>query len=119
MAESNMTEVAQELLRQSKEHKVNWEESGKKDSYRVFVPDVSLSISRLPRFDPFAHTPVPEEEDFNYLLDLYSDSGRIIGRLAPAQEDPMHQVLADLFGVAEECVQQRGIDKALEYLKRS
>ena len=37
MSESRMNEVAQPLLKQSKDHEVAWEETGRADSYRIVL----------------------------------------------------------------------------------
>ena len=105
-----MHEVARELLERSKHDKVGWEETRAADAYRVLFPDVSLRISR--------HVGFSGEEEHDYELELTSETGRVIGSMAPDQIDPMHQVLAQIFDLAEQFVRDTGVDKALEYLKR-
>ena len=109
MAESRMDEVAQELLRKSKDGKLQWEESGKRGSYRVIFPDVVLAISR----------DFPTEEDSDLTLELISEAGRVIDSLETTPEDPMHSTLSQMFDLAQQGIRDSGIDKALDYLKRT
>ena len=106
-----MNEVARELLDRSRAWKVGWEETRSQDAYRVIFPDVSLRISR--------QETVFEEERTDYELELTSETGRVIGSLTSAEQDPEHAVLAEIFNLAEQHVRDSGVDKALEYLKRT
>lgn len=124
MPESRMNEVAQELWQQTKAGKVDWERTRSEDAYRVVFPDVMLRISRQALTGPrVVSWEISATESFDYQLDVHDDAGRVIGSLAPAHEDSMHELLAELFQLAERHVrfvqQASGIDKALDYLKRS
>jgi hypothetical protein len=110
MPESRINEVARELLGQSKEDKVDWESTGIRGSYRVIFPDVALTIYRVY---------LDYEETSDLLLELMNETGRVIDPLEAAPEHSMHCVLAQIFDLAERHVRDAGIDKALEYLKRS
>tara|TARA_B100000315_G_C14397544_1_gene504896 strand:- start:149 stop:481 length:333 start_codon:yes stop_codon:yes gene_type:complete len=110
MPESRMNEVAQELSSQSKDGKVSWEDAGRRASYRVFFPDVVLVISRM---QPSL------EEGSDLQLELMSDTGSVIDSLDTTPEETMHLVLSEIFDLAEQHVRDIGINKALDYLKRT
>jgi hypothetical protein len=48
-----------------------------------------------------------------------SDTGRVIDSLDTTSVNTMHSVLSEIYGLAERHVRDTGIDKALDYLKRS
>lgn len=110
MPESGLNEVAQQLLSQSRDHKITWEEASRTGSYRVFFPDIVLAISRTePSF----------KLDSDLRLELMSDAGRVIDSLETTLEDDMHSILSQIFELAEQHVRDTGINKALDYLKRT
>ncbi len=109
MPESKMNEVAEQLLRQSKEHKVSWAETGSRVAYRVHFPDIALTITRV-------SSSLGEVSDMR--LELMSDGGRVIDSLDTAHENPMHSTLNQIFEIAQQDIRDSGIDKALNYLKR-
>lgn len=110
MPESNMKEVAEQLLTQSKEHKVTWEETSRRGAYRVHFPDIALTITRVS----------PSLEDSSDMrLELMSEAGRVIESLETTPEDPMYSTLSQIFDLAQQDIRDSGIDKALDYLKRS
>lgn len=109
MAESRMNEVAQALLSQSENHEVIWEESIRTGSYRVVFPDVVLIISKT--------DPTSEESELS--LELMNETGRVVNSLDIYPEDPMYPVLGQIFQLAEQHVRDTGINKALDYLKRT
>ena len=113
MPESRMEEVATELLRQSNSQNVNWEETIRRfshgESYRVIFPDVALIIDRIPSLD----------EEPTLTLSLVGETGREVDSLSTGPSHPMHSTLSDIFDLAEQHVRDSGINKALEYLKRS
>ena len=110
MPESRLNEVAQQLLDQSIDHKVAWEEAGRTDSYRVFFPDIVLAISRI-------QPSLGRDSDLR--LELMSDAGRVIDSLETTPEGEMHSILGQIFDLAEQHVLDAGINKALDYLKRT
>ena len=113
MPESKINEVAQKLLDQSEEHKVNWEDAGKIGSYRVFFPDVVLAISQV-----YLTLEEPEEiPDFR--LELMGETGRVIEFLQTAPGEPMYLVLSEIFNLASQQIRDLGITKALEYLGKT
>jgi len=105
-----MVEVARELLSQSKGHKVDWEDAGRGDHYRVFYPDVVLAISRTETY---------MEETYDLRLELMGDAGRVIDSLDTTPEDDRYSILEQIFELAEEHVRDTGINKALGYLKQA
>lgn len=107
MPESNMHELAQKLLAQSIKDKVDWEDTGRRGSYRVIFPDVALTISRV--FLDYDETP-------DLVLELMNENGIVIGSLETTPEDPMHPVLSQILDNATRFVSDTGITKALEYL---
>jgi len=109
MPESRMTEVAQELLSNSRDHNVAWEDGATRGSYRVFFPDVVLTISRI-------YPSLEESSDLRF--ELMNDTGRVIESLDTTPEETMHSVLSEIFDLAEQHVRDTGINKALNYLKR-
>jgi hypothetical protein len=111
MAESRMNELAQELLSKSKADKVLWEDTGVKQggSYRVYFPDVALTITR---------NTLGFEKDSDLRLELMSDAGRVIDCLETTPEDAIHADLAEIFRLAAQHVREIGINKALAYLKQ-
>ena len=110
MPESRMNELAQNLLDQSNQDKIDWESTGARASYRVIFPDVVLTISRV-------HLDIRETSDLR--LELMNETGRVLNLLETAPEDSMHSLLEQIFDLAERHVRDAGIDKALENLKRS
>ena len=106
MPESNMNGLAQKLLGQSKEDKVDWEDTGRRGSYRVIFPDVALTITRES----------PSSEESYLVFELMNETGRVIDSLVTAPEEPMHPVLSQIFDLAAGHVRDTGITKALEYL---
>ena len=108
MPESRMNELAQSLIGQSKEGKIDWESTGARASYRVIFSDVILTISRV-------YQDIGETSDLR--LELMNETGRVINLLETAPEDSMHSLLAQIFDLAGRHVRDAGIDKALEYLE--
>ena len=114
MAESRMTELAKELLTRSKEDKVAWQETGRKEEYRVYFPDVVLTVSK-------EIAEKGEEIDFvtTYKLELGSESGRVIDYLRVQPNAEQYKLLGEIFENAVAHVRNSGINKALDYLKRT
>jgi len=114
MAESRMLELAQELAAQSRAGKVVWGETGRKEVYRVYFPDVvlTISMSESPSEDPHVDDWVT-----TYRLDLGSESGRVIDSLSVEPNDERYELLGEIFELAERHVRDTGINKALDYLK--
>ena len=116
MAESRMAELANELLTRSKEDKVAWQETGRKEEYRVYFPDVVLAASK--------EEEIAEEGDAfgfvtTYKLDLGSESGRVIDSLRVQPDAEQFGLLSEIFENATAHVWDSGINKALDYLKRT
>jgi len=121
MAESRMTELANELLTRTKEDKVAWQETGRKEEYRVYFPDVVLTVSKE---EEIAEEEIAEKGDefgfvTTYKLDLGSESGRVIDSLRVQPNAEQYELLGEIFQNAEAHVRNSGINKALDYLKRT
>ena len=117
MVESRMTELANELLTRTNEDKVAWQETGRKEAYRVYFPDVFLTISKEEEI-----AEIEEEGDelgfvTTYKLDLGSEAGRVIDSLRVQPNAEQYELLGEIFENAEAHVRNSGIDKALDYLK--
>ena len=122
MAESRMTEVANELLRLSEVRKLKWENSIRKNEFRVVFPDMSFRIS----FD----------DSGRYRLHLVGDTGQAIdalescdsdiliegmGDLANESEQPSqhHKQLKAIYELADSYVKEEGISRALTVLRQA
>ena len=117
MAESRMTELAHELLTRTKEDKVAWQETGRKEEYRVYFPDVFLTVSKG---EEMTEKPgVGDEFGFvtTYRLDLGSEAGRVVDSLKVQPNVEHYEILSEIYENAEAHVRNSGIDKALNYLK--
>ena len=119
MAESRMTELANELLTRTKEDKVAWQGTGRKEEYRVYFPDVVLTISKEQEIAEIGE----ERDEFGfvttYKVDLGSESGRVIDSLRVQPNAEQYELLSEIFENAEAHVRNSGINKALDYLKRT
>ena len=122
MAESRMTEVANELLRLSEVRKLKWENSIRKNEFRVVFPDMSFRISF--------------EDSGRYRLHLVGDTGQAIdalescdsdiliegmGDLANESEQPSqhHKQLKAIYELADSYVKEEGISRALTVLRQA
>ena len=134
MATSRIVEVADQLLQRAKAGKVPWQKADGKDTYLVSFPEISLGISRLSWLPgpPPAPPGLPSLPDlrsisaYGYRLELFDESGAMIGSMAATGGDPQHKVLREIFELAEgtcevpegkESDLEVGINKALEHLK--
>tara|TARA_B100000315_G_C14066824_1_gene358781 strand:- start:44 stop:373 length:330 start_codon:yes stop_codon:yes gene_type:complete len=107
MPESRMFEVAQELLIRARDHKVSWEETSWRGTYRVVFPDVVLTIPRT----------YPTLEDSGLSLKLMSETGRVVDSLDIEPDNDGYAALSQIFDFAEQYVRDTGVNKALHYLK--
>lgn len=105
MPAKGMNEIAEELLRLSREGKLKWEQTVRDDRYRIDFPDVSLAIAKVDVFEC-------------YQLDLVNETGAIIDTLATPFESPSFE-LKEIYELAETYVREAGINRALDYLKRA
>ena len=119
MAESRMTELANELLTRTKEDKGAGQETGSKEEYRVYFPDVVLTVSKEEEI--WEEAEVADEFPFvtTYKLDLGSESGRVIDSLKVWPNAEQYELLSEIFENATAHVRNSGINKALDYLKRT
>ena len=121
MAEPRMNELARELLERSKARKVGWEETREANAYAVLFRDVALRISRRRVFviEGLVFDAGQERGDrTDYELELTGERGRIIGSLAAEPGQPMHEVLEEIFELADQHIRDTGVNKALDYLKQ-
>ncbi|MDE2781256.1 MAG: hypothetical protein OXI91_16500 [Chloroflexota bacterium] len=116
MAGQGMNEIADELLRRSRDGRLAWKQTRKGNEYRVSFPDVSLAISHEPTLN-------------TYQLDLINEAGSVIESIEwspfyspnEKQEDKdfRRDILQDIYGFAEMYVQEEVAQRALQYLKQS
>jgi hypothetical protein len=113
MAEPRIYELAKELLQRSRDRKVPWQEgqravTSSRDYYRVVFPEGALRVSGLRG---------TTGENAEYKLELISDTGRIIDSLAPQTQELMYETLSEIFDLAHTFILDRGINRALDFLK--
>ena len=122
MAESRMDEVASELLRLSRDGKLQWEKSIRKNEYRVVFPDMSFSIRQLDwgsyQLNLIGETGQPidslDSEIDGVLADQFGESDP-----DPKEDNAQHEQLKTIYQSAENYVRDVGIAKALELLKQA
>jgi hypothetical protein len=122
-----MIELAEQLLKRAREGSFAWEKAAGKDSYMVHFPDMAVAIARLSWLPgpPPAPPGLPSPPDlrrisaYGFRLELFDESGAMIGSLAATAGDPEHKVLRDIYELAEGTYTDidGSIDKALEYLR--
>ena len=122
MAESRMTEIATELLRLSEVKKLKWENSIRKNEFRVVFPDMSFRITM--------------EDSGKFRLHLVGDTGQAIDTLESSDSDVLiegmgdladesakpsqeHKQLKAIFKLADSYVKEEGIRKALTVLRQT
>jgi hypothetical protein len=118
-----MNEVAQELLRRSRDRKVPWEEKISRlalghNRYQVIFPEGALILTRG-ETEPTEHIEGVGEARtaFEYELALLGETGRVIDSLNAKPEEPMNRTLEEIFELAQGYVRDKGINKALDFLK--
>ena len=126
MTRANMHELSEELLLQTQEGKVTWEEmEGSQDTYKVTFTDIALVISK---WAPLSQSSWQPLRDFSnslnldiatYSLELCNDSGEVEERLVAIPGQATHRVLREVFDLAQRQASPAGrnIEKALEYLR--
>ena len=62
---------------------------------------------------------IPSLEDPDLSLELVGEAGRVVDSLKTNPQDDMYPVLSQIFALADQKIRDSGINKALEYLKRS
>lgn len=127
MAGSRMIELAEKLLERAQEGNVAWSKALGKDSYMVRFPDMAVAIARLswlpgPPSPPPGLPSLPDLRrvtTYGFRLELFDESGAMIGSLAATAGDPEHRLLSDIYHIAEarEGNIEAKIDKALEHLE--
>lgn len=136
MTALRMAQLADHLLLKAKDGNLLWVKADGKDAFMVSFPEVLIAISRLSWLPapPPAPPGLPRLPDlrkastFGYRLELFDESGTMIGSLAATAGDPEHKLLREIYELAEgfhevpegeELQTEAGINKALEYLKRT
>lgn len=126
MTESRMDQLCEELLQQSGEAKVPWEEvPGREYAYKVSFPDITLAITS---WSPLRDAPWRPLRDLSnsfkldlatYRLELQNDAGQTEETLLVIPGQANYRVLRDLFRLAHQQAghSEKNIDKALEYLR--
>ena len=106
MQESKMIELANELLRNARAGKLDWEEDSEDDGFTIDFPDVSLSIVN--------------QGDSIFTLQLINDEGDVIEEISASQVHPTGKTLQEIYDLAKRQVWNidGNIDKALGYLRR-
>ena len=129
MAGSRTREVADQLLEKARRAELAWVGPTDHDAYYVPLPDgMSLCISRLSWLPgpPPALPGLPDLPDlrrvttYGYKLELFDESGPMIGSLAGTTGDVEYRTLREMFELAEgeKDDAQDKLEKALDYLKR-
>ena len=126
MTRSSMDQLSEELLQQTREGKVAWEEvEGGQDAYRVAFADITLIVSK---WAPLRHSSWQPLRDFSnsfnldiatYRLELRNDAGEVEESLAAIPGQAAYRVLREVFALAHHQAShtERNIDKAIEYLR--
>ncbi len=126
MTESRMDQLCNELLQQSQEGKLAWEEvEGQEHAYAVAFPDVSLVISSWAPLRSCSWQPLRDLSNSfkldlaTYRLELQNDAGQTEETLLVIPGQSNYRVLRDLFRLAHQQAghSEKNIDKALEYLR--
>ncbi|PKB80206.1 MAG: hypothetical protein BZY88_09385 [SAR202 cluster bacterium Io17-Chloro-G9] len=102
MSIERMSELAEQLLLQTRANKLVWENGSKSNEYRIFFPDGSITIYGSGSY---------------FLIRLHDESARGIDTLSTDDSEIVDTRLEEIFLLAEEQLKNRGIDKALEYLR--
>jgi hypothetical protein len=123
-----MHQVAEQLLQQSRAGKINWAAAeGRKDAYKVVLPDTTLIISR---WSPLGSSPWATVRDLSrsfsvdfgaYRLELLNESNEIVETLLAVPGQSAYRVLRDTFELAQSRASHREdkIDQVLEYLRQT
>ncbi len=110
MPEEGLNEVANELLRLSRDRKLSWKQTRRENEYRVSFPDMSFSISN-------------ERARGYFQLNMIDESGNVIESLrrqAPIpSSDEVEEVpdLVEIYSLASSYIKEINIQRALDYLK--
>ncbi len=76
MADQRMVSIAQGLLNQTRQGRVNWVETADEYKFSVAYPDSAVSIRRL-----------PEYMGYSYLLSIYNEKGTEVDSLGASDGD--------------------------------
>jgi hypothetical protein len=128
MATSRMYQVAEELLQQTRAGKINWAAAeGRKDAYKVVLPNTTLVISR---WSPLGGSPWAAVRDLSrsfsvevaaYRLELLNGSNEVVETLLAVPGQSAYRVLRETFGLAQQRAShtEEKIDQVLEYLRQT
>ena len=126
MPKTRMTQVAEQLLQQSRNEKVAWEVlEGKNYAYKVDYPDTTVVISSWSLLRDVAWDPISDLAKSlslniaTYRLELQDSTGQVDEALLAVPGQAVHKVLRDVFDLAHRQASptEENIDKILEYLK--
>jgi hypothetical protein len=128
MAKSRMTQVAEQLLQQSRSGKVTWEQvENRENAYKVAFPDMTLVISRWSPLLGSSWTAVRDlSRTFGvdmavYKLELLDESNNVVEVLLCMPGQTAYRTLRDTFAQAHGQVThaEENIDKVMEYLRET
>ena len=126
MPKTRMTEVAEELLQQSRADKVAWEVvEGRKYAYKVAYPDATVVVSSWSLLRDIPWDPISEvAASLNlsigtYRLELLDSAGQVDEALLAIPGQVAHKTLREIYDLAHRQTSpaEGNIDKVLEYLK--
>ena len=126
MTQTNMDQLCEELLQQSQEGKLAWEEvEGQEYAYAVAFPDLTLVVSSWAPLRNCSWQPVRELSNSlnldiaTYRLELQDDTGEATETLLAIPGQANYRVLRGVFDLAHRQASHAGrnMDKALEYLR--
>ncbi|MYC28924.1 MAG: hypothetical protein F4X65_02390 [Chloroflexi bacterium] len=113
MGEPRIFEIGTELLRLSRDGKLEWKQGYRSNEYDVFVLELLATVSW--------------HDDARYFrLKLSDDTGRVIASMErrPSAFDPIPDPgrppdLEELYRLAEGYVEKGSLERTLQYLKQS
>ena len=128
MAKSRMTQVAEQLLQQSRSGKVAWEQvENRENAYQVAFPDTTLVISRWSPLGGSSWTAVRDlsrtfgVDVASYRLELLDEAGAVVESLLAVPGQVIYRTLRDTFALARGQVThaEENINKVMEYLRET
>ena len=126
MTESRIDQLCEELLQQSQEGKVAWEEvEGLEYAYKVRFPDLTLVVSSWAPLRNCSWQPVRELSNSlnldiaTYRLELRDAAGEVTETLLVVPGQTNYRLLREVFALAHRQAShaEKNMDKALEYLR--
>jgi hypothetical protein len=128
MARSRMTQVAEQLLQQSRSGKVTWEQvENRENAFKVAFPDTTLVVSRWSPLRGSSWTMVRDlSRTFGvdvavYKLELLDEANEVVDVLLGIPGQVAYRMLRDTFALAHGHAShtEENIDKVMEYLRET